>query len=144
MTFSVTGMNDESHDYHELPDGTWTFRQWMGAVLFAFAGPLLALDFWAHHGHSFFFDFLTPPTLLATGALAGVLCLWQFAHSGERLQAILAGVVTGFGVSGLMSIYTIWVNRDIFHSWEIIGVSLAGALPGVALFLLARRLRNRG
>jgi len=31
-----------------------------------------------------------------------------------------------------------------YHKWEIMGVSLAGALPGIALFMLARRLRNRG
>ena len=131
-------------DYDELSDGEWNFRQWMGVVLFSFAGPILALDYWTNHGHSWFFDSLTSPTLLAAGTLAGVICLWQFAHSGERLQAILAGAIMGFGASGLMSLYAIWVNRDIYHKWEIMGVSLAGALPGIAVFLLARHLRNRG
>jgi len=42
-----------------------------------------------------------------------------------------------------MSLYTLWVNRDIYHKWEIMGASLTGALPGIALFRLARRLRNR-
>lgn len=130
-------------DYHELSDGEWNFRQWMGVVLFSFAGPILAWDFWAHRGHSSIFDFLTPPTLLAAGTLAGMICLWQFAHAGEKIQAMIAGAIMGFGVSGLMSLYTIWVNRDIYHKWEILGVSLVGALPGLAVFLLARRLRNR-
>jgi prepilin signal peptidase PulO-like enzyme (type II secretory pathway) len=130
-------------DYQELPDGQWTFRQLMGTVVFAFLGPFLAWDFWAHHGHSMFFDFLGPQSLMVVGTFGGVLCLWQFADPRENLQAIVSGALMGFGATGLMSLYAIWVNRDIYHEWEILGISLAGSLPGIAVFILIRRLRNR-
>ena len=73
---------------------------------------------------------------LPAGAMSGFFIAWKH----RRIHGLIAGILSGAGAFGLFDYYMVWFHKSSVYKWEALVVCLLGAVPGVLLYKLLKKL----
>jgi hypothetical protein len=122
-------------------------QQTIAVLLFAFTGPLLALDYWQNGGTITLLGAVPVRTLFIIATIGGAISFPLYVGSRGPLLAVIPGSVAGYGAFGLHLLYTAWAERDAMNTGESVFIAGVGAAPGIlacwALIKFAARKEKR-
>ena len=114
------------------PGSHGTRQQTIACLIFALAGPILALDYWQNGERITFVGAVPLPILIVIACLGGALSFALFVGRGWWL-AIVPGILSGGGAFGLHVWWTTWMEKTEMDAAESVGLACIGSLPGILL-----------
>jgi hypothetical protein len=115
----------------------WTFKAGM-----AIFGIVVAISvmYWMGMLHEMFKMDPAQEMLLAVCAGIGAVAGAVMAAKARWWLAVVPGALAGAGGFQLFEWYVVWLERESVYKLEVILVCLAGAVPGLLLYLFLNKI----
>lgn len=115
----------------------WTFKA--GMVIFGIVVAICVM-YWMGMLHEMFKMDPGQDMLLAVCAGIGAVAGTVMAAKARWWLAVVPGALAGAGAFQFFEWYVEWLQRESVYKIEVILVCLAGAVPGLLLYLLLNKI----